>query len=163
MTMKLKKFKHCIELVKAKKWTIAFAEGGSGGKICRKFAVLPDADVVVLGGIVALKDHMKEYFFGIKSDVLRKYGSESAEVACKMAQHLCEYLAADIHISVTGDFGLNDIHKREQTLQSVFIQILFPDEAVSIKTEVDKERGGWANQTADAISELITEKLSTDK
>ena len=126
MTMKLKKLKHCIEVVKAKKWTIAFAEGGSEGKICRKFAALPDADVVVLGGIVALKDHMKEYFFGIKSDVLRKFGNESAEVARQMAQHLCEYLAADIHISVTGDFGFNDIHKREHTLQSVLYTFYSP-------------------------------------
>lgn len=147
----------CISLLKEKKLTIAFAEGASGGKICYNFSAVSTSEKVVLGKIVALKDHMKEYFFGINTTILEKFGSESAEVAQQMAQGLCDYLDADIRISVTGDFDGATLVNNKQ--QSIFIHIIFPDGNVSKNLQLNGNASEMAEQAVVAISEIIVDHL----
>ena len=154
------KLNKCLEVLNAKKWTIAFAEGGSEGKVCYEFAELPSADEILLGGMVAMKDHMKDYFFGIKPDVLDKYGSESPEVAKLMADHLCKYLKADISVSVTMDTQFNNQVGAETFLHLVNIHLLFPDETLSKKYEFTGTKEQVAQKTVDTIAQLIIEKVA---
>lgn len=157
--MESTKLNECVEALKSKKWTIAFAEGASEGKICYEFAELPAADSILLGGMVAMKDHMKDYFFGIKPELLQKYGSESPEVAKLMADHLCKYLKADISVSVTMDTQFNNQEGAETALQSVFIHLLFPDETLSKEYEFTGTKKQVAQQTVDTIAQIIIDKV----
>lgn len=152
----------CLSLLKEKKLTIAFAEGASGGKICYNFSAVSTSEKIILGKIVALKDHMKEYFFGINSEILQKFGSESAEVARQMAHGLCDYLNADIRVSVTGDF--HETAPNDTERQSIFIHIIFPDSDsdVSRKLELKGSSAEMAEQVVTAISEIIVEHLSIE-
>lgn len=150
----------CISLLKEKKLTIAFAEGASGGKICYNFSAVSTSEKIILGKIVALKDHMKEYFFGINSEILQQFGSESAEVARQMAHGLCDYLDADIRVSVTGDF--NEIVPNDKQQQSIFIHIIFPDNDFSEKLELTGNSADMAEQVVTAISEIIVEHFNIE-
>ena len=91
----------CIDKLQERNLTIAFAEGASSGSVCSQFSEAHKNTVPLLGGIVACKDHMKDYFFGINAAIIEKYGAESEEVAHLMAVHLKEYYEADILVSVT--------------------------------------------------------------
>lgn len=110
--------------------------------------------------MVAMKDHMKDYFFGIKPELLQKYGSESPEVAKLMADHLCKYLKADISVSVTMDTQFNNKVGAETALQSVFIHLLFPGETLSKKYEFAGTKKQVAQQTVDTIAQIIIDKVA---
>lgn len=147
----------CISLLKERDLTIAFAEGGSAGKICHNFLAASTSEKVILGKIVALKDHMKEYFFGINGEILSKFGSESAEVARRMAQGLCDYLDADIRVSVTGDF--EEATSDADAQQSIFIHLIFPDCDVSEKLLLQGNTKNTAEQAVTAIASIIVGHL----
>lgn len=155
------KLHECVELLTAKRWTVAFAEGGSEGKVCYEFSELPDADTILVGGMVAMKDHMKEYFFGIQSEVLKKYGSESPEVAKLMADNLCKYLKSDISVSITIASPIYQELTCETALQSVFVHILFPHKTVSKEYEFAGNKARIAQKTVDAIAQLIIDEINT--
>lgn len=152
----------CIDVLKKKNYTIAFAEGASGGKICYQFASIPQAEQILAGGMVALKDHMKEYFFGIERKVLKEFGGESAEVAEKMAHHLCEYLNADICVSVTGACYTEN-YLSESASKPIYIHIVFPDGEVSKTFDFKGNKIDVAEQTTAKISEMIISKLTSPK
>jgi nicotinamide-nucleotide amidase len=157
--MNLSKQMECISVLNEKKWTVAFAESASGGKIYYNFASLPAAEKIVLGCIVAFHDHMKEYFFGIKPDVLKQFGRESAEVARRMASTLGQYLRANICISVTGACDREVSCKGKNTPQSIYIHIIFPDSEVSKKFQFTGNKGDVAEQTVAVIAEMIINQI----
>lgn len=148
----------CVEALKQRKWTIAFAEGISEGRICYQFSSVPETDSILIGGMVALKDHMKEYFFGIKREDLQKFGGESAEVAELMANNLCQYLEADICVSVTGVSQINEQNSGDDKKHSIFVHLKFPDVHFTKEFEFKGTKSKVAEQTVDAIAELIIEK-----
>lgn len=158
--MDTEKLNKCVEMLNAKKWTVAFAEGGSEGRVCYEFSELPAADTILVGGMVAMKDHMKDYFFGIKTEVLEKYGSESPEVAKLMADSLCKYLKADITISVTVNNPIKKMDLYKSAVQSVFICLLFPDETISKDYEFIGTKEQVAQQTVNTIAQLIIDKAA---
>jgi len=157
--MNLSKQMECISVLSEKKWTVAFAESASGGKIGYKFASLPSAEKILLGNIVALQDHMKEYFFGITLDVLKQFGRESAEVARRMAATLGHYLKANICISVTGACDAEEACKNNNTILPIYIHIIFPDGEVSKKFEFTGSRCDVAEQTVAVIAEMIINQI----
>lgn len=157
--MESTKLNKCVEVLKSKKWTIAFVEGASEGKICYEFAELPAADSILLGGMVAMKDHMKDYFFGIKPELIQKYGSESPEVAKLMADHLCKYLKADISVSVTVNEFSEVTTSNPHAFQVVNIHIIFPHSDLTEKYELQGTKQQVAEQTVVIISDLITNEL----
>lgn len=157
--MEYDKLNKCIAALNAKQFTIAFVEGGSAGKVCYYFSELPQADPILLGGIVADKDHMKEYFFDIKPEVLERFGSESNEIAQLMAYNLCQYLKADICVSVTMQDNNQDPVSETPSSKIVHIHIVFPEGHLSKKQEMTGSKEEVSEQIVLIISELITHKL----
>lgn len=147
----------CVDALKAKKMTIAFAEGGPSGKICSQFAEAHKFTKPLLGGIVACKDHMKEYFFGINAEVIKKYGSESPEVAELMAVHLRDYLQADICVSVTSSNENKDGKQSAKTC----IHMIFKEDHVKLQYEFIGSEQEIAQQISNQIAILVLERLDS--
>lgn len=158
--MLLEKIVRCIEILKSKNKTVAFAEGASNGAICDAFSSFASADSVLLGGIVAFKDHMKTYFFGIEYGTLQRHGSESAHVAALMAQNLPEYFDADICISITGAIEVNRNHEE---LNPICIHIQFADTQIYEELLVDCDKTSIIDQTLARICQHIKHKLSPQR
>ena len=131
--MLLKKIISCIDMLKSKKYTIALVEGISNGSVFNAFASFKPADYCLTGGMVASTDNMKEYFFGIKKDKLKYYGSESAEVAEIMAHSLSTYFNADIYIAVTGgvDFDPENINANTHSENPINLHLYYPHAEIS--------------------------------
>jgi len=81
---------------------------------------------VVLGGIVAYADAVKERELGVPAATLRAHGAVSAEVAEAMAEGARERLGADVAISITGVAGPGG-GSDEKPVGLVYYHVEMPD------------------------------------
>ena len=162
--MFLEKIINCIDILKSEKCTIAFAEGASNGRFFNAFSSFAFSESILLGHVIAIDDHMKEYYFGVNKKILHRFGSESAEVARIMAQKLKNYIDATIYISVTGASAADDLLRNENYTQSapIFIHIQFADSEICEEVYCNCSKTSVVEQVLARICELITEKLSFD-
>ncbi|WP_051224321.1 CinA family protein [Flavobacterium tegetincola] len=148
----------CIDKLQERNLTIAFAEGASSGSVCSKFSEAHKNTVPLLGGIVACKDHMKDYFFGINAAIIEKYGAESEEVAHLMAVHLKEYYEADILVSVTHC----DVEKENRAKNAnTYIHIMFEGKQHKSQYNYSGTEEEIANQISNQIATLVLEQVAT--
>lgn len=148
----------CIDKLQERNLTIAFAEGASSGSVCSQFSEAHKNTVPLLGGIVACKDHMKDYFFGINAAIIEKYGAESEEVAHLMAVHLKEYYEADILVSVTHC----DIEKENRSKNAnTYIHIMFEGNQHKSQYNYSGTEEEIANQISNQIATLVLEQVAT--
>jgi nicotinamide-nucleotide amidase len=96
---------HVLELCRARGLTIATAESCTGGLVAARLTSVPGSSDVVLGGVVAYADEVKERELAVSESLLRDHGAVSAEVAAAMARGARERLGADVAVSVTGVAG----------------------------------------------------------
>ena len=87
------------------KLTLALAESCTGGGVCRRLTGVPGASEVVLGGIVAYDNRIKEEFLRVRTRTLELHGAVSEETAVEMAEGVRREFAADLAVSVTGIAG----------------------------------------------------------
>lgn len=153
--MMVKKIVKGIAVLKSKKQKVAFVEGASNGAISEAFLSYANADGVILGNMVAFKDHMKGYFFEIDTETLQRYGSESAEVAQLMGQRLSDYFDADIYGSITG----NPTVDAESASAAIYIHIVFADEQIAEKIAFTCVETSVIEQTLARVCQHIKNKL----
>ncbi len=96
---------HVLELCRARGLTIATAESCTGGLVAARLTSVPGSSDVVLGGIVAYSNGVKERELAVPAGLLAEHGAVSAEVAAAMARGARERLGADVAVSVTGVAG----------------------------------------------------------
>jgi len=96
---------HVLDLCRARGLTLATAESCTGGLVAARLTSVPGSSDVVLGGVVAYANAVKEAELGVPADVLERHGAVSAETAAAMARGARERLGADVAVSVTGVAG----------------------------------------------------------
>ena len=93
----------CVsEALIKKNFTLAVAEGFSGGELSSRFSVLPSAAAFFRGSVTVFTDDAKYRLLGIDPDVILTEGSVSTEVTAEMAENVRRILNADFGIAVTG-------------------------------------------------------------
>jgi nicotinamide-nucleotide amidase len=85
--------------------TLVTAESCTGGLVAARLTDVPGASDVVLGGVVAYADRVKESELAVPRALLDAHGAVSAEVAAAMARGARERLDADVAVAVTGVAG----------------------------------------------------------
>jgi competence/damage-inducible protein CinA-like protein len=96
---------HVLDLCRARGLTLATAESCTGGLVAARLTSVPGSSEVVLGGVVAYADGVKEVELDVPQTMLREHGAVSAEVARAMASGVRARLGADVGVSVTGIAG----------------------------------------------------------
>jgi len=96
---------HVLELCRARGLTLATAESITGGLVTGRLTSVPGSSDVVVGGVVAYANSVKEAELGVPRELLEAHGAVSAEVAEAMAQGARGRLGADVAVSVTGIAG----------------------------------------------------------
>lgn len=85
--------------------TIATAESCTGGLIGGRLTAIPGSSDVVLGGIIAYGDSVKEGALEVPDALLKAHGAVSEPVARAMAEGAARRLGATLTIAATGIAG----------------------------------------------------------
>jgi len=85
--------------------TVAVAESCTGGLIASRLTDVPGSSVYFKTGVVAYSNAFKIKLLGLKSEIIEKYGTVSAEVAGQMAERVRLESGCNIGLSSTGIAG----------------------------------------------------------
>jgi len=117
---------HVLSLCAARGLTLATAESCTGGMVASRLTGIPGASEVLLGGVVAYANGVKEGELGVPAALLEEHGAVSAEVAAAMARGARERLGADVAVAVTGIAG-PDGGTPEKPVGLVYLHVEGPD------------------------------------
>jgi nicotinamide-nucleotide amidase len=94
-----------LDACRAQGLRIAVAESCTGGMLGARLTAVPGSSDVVLGGVIAYANEVKERLLGVPAESIARAGAVSEEVARAMASGAREKLGADIGIGITGIAG----------------------------------------------------------
>lgn len=94
-----------IEILRSKGYTFATAESCTGGAIASAVTRVPGCSDVMLGGVVAYHNNVKQAMLGVSDDALCKYGAVSEAVVREMVCGVSQRLGADCAVATSGIAG----------------------------------------------------------
>ena len=103
-------------------WTLSIAESCTGGLICDRITDISGSSDYFMGGMVNYSNKSKEKHLGVPSDLIKRYGAVSSQVAKKMAQGVRKTFNTTFGLSTTGVAGPTGGTKRSP-IGRVFIGI----------------------------------------
>jgi nicotinamide-nucleotide amidase len=95
----------CMEMLKAKKQSIATAESCTGGWVAQRLSRIPGASEVLKGAVVAYDNQWKSKWLNVSPDIFIKEGAVSEESVKAMCEGLEQQSDADWNVAITGIAG----------------------------------------------------------
>ena len=92
-------------LLRTKKLKVAVAESCTGGMLGEMITRIPGSSEYFQGGVISYNAKVKEGLLKVPTEVLKKYGEVSEQVARLMAEGVRINCHSDIGISITGIAG----------------------------------------------------------
>jgi nicotinamide-nucleotide amidase len=96
---------HVLDVLRARGLRLAVAESCTAGLVAARLADIPGASDVLVGGVIAYANDVKEKLLGVPAELLAEYGAVSAESARAMAAGTRAATGAEVGIAVTGVAG----------------------------------------------------------
>ena len=118
------------KLLSEKRLTLATTESCTGGLLASTITDVPGSSDYFKGGLITYTNEAKTSY-GVKHDLIERYGAVSPQVAADMARAARAGLAADIGIGITGVAGPAEIEGKPAG--TVFIAIDSEKERRSIE------------------------------
>jgi len=94
-----------LDACRARGLRIAVAESCTGGLLGARLTAIAGSSDVVLGGVIAYANSVKESLLDVSADLLREHGAVSEPVARAMATGARARTGAEIGIGITGIAG----------------------------------------------------------
>jgi nicotinamide-nucleotide amidase len=85
--------------------TIAVAESCTGGLLGARLTEIPGSSRVVLGGVIAYSNAVKEQELGVSAEDIEQFGAVSEQIAVQMARGVRGMTGATIGVGITGIAG----------------------------------------------------------
>ena len=126
-------------LLITKKWTIATAESCTGGLISGAFTEMAGSSNFFKGAIVAYDNSVKMSLLNVKEQTLNKFGAVSSQTVEEMTQGVCELLATDCALSVSGIAGPGG-GTLDKPIGLVYIGLKIKDEVGSFRHQFEGNR-----------------------
>ena len=94
-----------LDLCASRGLRIAVAESCTGGLLGARLTAIAGSSAVVLGGVIAYANEVKQQLLGVATATLEQHGAVSENVAVEMAAGVRAATGAEIGISITGVAG----------------------------------------------------------
>ena len=94
-----------VNKIKNQGMKIATAESCTGGLLASTLTEISGVSDIFEGGISAYSNRVKQERLHVSKEFLDTYGAVSEQVAKAMSTSVCDYVHADIGISITGVAG----------------------------------------------------------
>jgi len=155
-----------IALARKAGLSIATAESITGGALASALIAVDGASAVVLGGIVAYQDRIKEQLLGVSPALIANQTAVDAEVAAQMAEGVRERLSKSagkdpalvIGIATTGVAGPGSVSGRNPG--EVFIAISSSQGVTVYSEHFEGSRNQIRMLTVDRALEILKEHLA---
>ena len=155
-----------IALARKAGLSIATAESITGGALASTLIAVDGASAVVLGGIVAYQDRIKEQLLGVSPALIANQSAVDAEVAAQMAEGVRERLSKSagkdpalvIGIATTGVAGPGSVLGRNPG--EVFIAISSSQGVTVYSEHFEGSRNQIRMLTVDRALEILKEHLA---
>ena len=151
-----------LSLCRARKWTLATAESCTGGLVAARLTSVPGSSDVVLGGVVAYSDDVKERELGVEASVLAEHGAVSAETAAALAVGVRARLDADVGISVTGVAGPGG-GTPDKPVGLVYLHVETPDASRGIEFNLPADRESIRTRSVVAALHLARRLMTQNR
>jgi nicotinamide-nucleotide amidase len=151
-----------LELCRERGLTVATAESCTGGLIAARLTSVPGSSDVVLGGVVAYANEVKESELGVPHEVLVKHGAVSPETAAAMASGVRRRLGADVGIADTGIAGPGG-GTPEKPVGLVYMHVETPEASRGVEFNYAADREGIRRRAAVASLHLARRLLSQNR
>jgi nicotinamide-nucleotide amidase len=94
-----------LDACRSRRLTIAVAESCTGGLLGARLTSIAGSSDVVLGGVIAYSNGVKEGLLGVDATSLREHGAVSEQVVREMAAGARECTGATLGVAITGVAG----------------------------------------------------------
>ena len=94
-----------LDACRARGLTIAVAESCTGGMLGARLTSIAGSSDVVLGGVIAYSNGVKERLLGVRPESLKEHGAVSEQVVREMAAGARDRTGASIGVAITGVAG----------------------------------------------------------
>jgi nicotinamide-nucleotide amidase len=94
-----------LERARARRLHLATAESCTGGGIAARLTDIPGSSDVLVGGIIAYDNRVKEEQLGVPASLIAEHGAVSEPVARAMALGVTRRLGVELGVAVTGIAG----------------------------------------------------------
>ncbi len=149
--------KELVEKLKKAHLTLSCCESLTGGMFASQMVDVSGASEVFVGGYVTYQNKAKENILN-GTDVLKKFGAISDEMACLMALKAKNDFQSDIVVSFTGNAGPQADEKKEVGL--VYSCIIFKDKMYHFKNIYQGTRQEIRMQCIEDAKKRIVSYLS---
>ena len=129
-----------IEQLRQLKQTLAVAESCTGGGLGAELTAIPGSSDVLLGGVIAYSNAVKQHLLGVSAELLEEFGAVSDPVAQAMAEGARRVTGSDWSMAVTGVAGPGG-GSTEKPVGLVYIAIAGPDGCASQPIRLGESRG----------------------
>lgn len=149
----------CSKALKKLKWTIAFAESVTAGRMAAEFSLTEGSGDILRGGIVSYDAFVKEQFLNVPHTIIEKYTPESAEVTKIMAQQAAKLFNSKITVAITGLASAGGSESEEKPVGTIFIHILTPSDDIKHRQVFNGSPEEIVIQAIDQTAALIVDYI----
>lgn len=147
-----------VEALKQRSLTIATAESLTAGLMASTIASVPGASAVLMGGVVAYDERIKQQLLSVRAETLQTHGVYSPECAMEMAQGARLALGVDVALSCTGIAG-PDGGTPENPVGTVYIGMSCPRGTIARTFHFTGDRQSIRTQTVEAALGLALDSI----
>jgi nicotinamide-nucleotide amidase len=147
-----------LQQLRARRMTIAVAESCTGGMLGARLTAIPGSSDVVLGGVIAYSNDVKEKHLGVHAATIVSYGAVSEETAREMAIGARSRFSADVAVSITGIAG-PDGGTPEKPVGTICIAVDVQGAVLSVRPAVVGDRDEIRRRSAQAALSLVRRAL----
>jgi nicotinamide-nucleotide amidase len=147
-----------LDLLRERKMKIAVAESCTGGMLGARLTAIAGSSDVVLGGVIAYANEVKETQLGVSPETLRNQGAVSEETAREMAAGVCARYGAQVGAAITGIAGPGG-GTPEKPVGTVCIAVAAAGAVRSVKVQMIGDRDEIRRRSAQAALNLVRRSL----
>lgn len=150
--------KKVLEILRARRQTLATAESLTAGLVAATIANVPGASAVLRGGVIVYATDLKGELANVPAELLAAKGPVDPDTAEALAAGARERCKADWGLATTGVAGPDP--QDGKPVGMVYVAVSGPEGTIVRELSLSGDRPAIRTQTVAAVIDLLAEQLA---